>query len=112
MPLPFLPSGQHTVTLRAINAGADLVCATKSFVEPVIDGHETLNLPTLVWLIENNRTGQKIIFDNGTRKDFWNLAPAAQDVLRLCIPHMHVGTDVPTVLEQAGHVLNEICMYY
>ncbi|KAJ5975472.1 hypothetical protein N7481_009179 [Penicillium waksmanii] len=41
---------------------------------------ETFSFYDFAFLIENERLGKKVMFDLGTRKDYWNLAPAVQRV--------------------------------
>ena len=89
-----------TVSVRAINSTADLVCKTDTICKPRIPGHESLNLPTVVWLIEHGTTKTNVLFDCGVRKDFHTFSSTSVKVLQSCVPHMHVPYDVRDVLDR------------
>jgi hypothetical protein len=46
-----------------------------NFFGPIIPGHEIYNCPTMAFLITNQSTGKRILFDAGGRKDYWNYSP-------------------------------------
>jgi hypothetical protein len=52
------------------------VVDSRAFIQPVHKGHEKLNLPTLAFLVENERLGKRVLFDCGGRKDFQMFAPS------------------------------------
>ncbi|KAL1736209.1 hypothetical protein EV714DRAFT_242621, partial [Schizophyllum commune] len=65
-----IPSGDATVVVRAF----DSVDPTKSripaafFLSPVLEGHEEIFFPAYAFLIENPRTGRRVMFDLGVRE--------------------------------------------
>ncbi|MCJ1451886.1 hypothetical protein MMC28_002226 [Mycoblastus sanguinarius] len=79
-----------------------IVVPAKAFVRPVQKGHETMNMPTFAFLIENKKLAKKIMFDLGCRKDWWNLTPAAQDSVTSGIPALHVPKSINEVLREGG----------
>ena len=92
------PSRGVSVTVRVINTGAKIICPTDTCCQPRIKGHESLNLPTLAFLIEHEPSRTKILFDAGVRKDFQHFSPAGMRQLNKCVPDMHVPYDVRDVL--------------
>ncbi|KAJ5385600.1 hypothetical protein N7517_003511 [Penicillium concentricum] len=105
-----LPQSDHIVRVKLIDTTTYLTGIAKVFVEPVVAGHETFNFNDLAFLIENERTGKKVMFDLGTRKDYWNLAPAVQRVLGLdsAMTGMKVDKDVAQILVEGGVSLDTI----
>ncbi|KAJ6137346.1 hypothetical protein N7471_003832 [Penicillium samsonianum] len=82
----------------------------KVFVEPVVLGHDTFNFNDLAFLIENERTGKRVMFDLGTRTDYWNLAPAVQRIFGLnsVMTGVKVDKDVAQILVEGGVSLDTI----
>ncbi|OIW34948.1 metallo-beta-lactamase superfamily protein [Coniochaeta ligniaria NRRL 30616] len=103
-----LPSGSTTVRLQLIDTGSRLLCKANTLLEPEIAGHEFLNLPNVCWLVENLRTGRKVLFDCGVRKSFKDLPPMALRVLEVSTPGIHVDWDVADVLSKAHVNATEI----
>jgi glyoxylase-like metal-dependent hydrolase (beta-lactamase superfamily II) len=66
------------------------------------------NLPDFAFLAINNKTGEQIVFDLGTRKDFWNSVPAIADLCENHVPGLRVEKDVTEILEQGGVKLGDI----
>ncbi|KAL1984112.1 hypothetical protein VTN96DRAFT_9612 [Rasamsonia emersonii] len=69
------PASSNTCELWAIDATTDILVPTVSLIEPEIKGHEFLNLPTFAFYIHNPRLNKRVLFDNGARKDWWNVPP-------------------------------------
>ena len=94
---------KNPATARKINSDmVQIVVPAKAFVRPVQKGHETMNMPTFAFLIENKKLAKKIMFDLGCRKDWWNLTPAAQDSVTSGIPALHVPKSINEVLREGG----------
>lgn len=106
-----LPPGNTTVRLQVIDTGSRLLCKSDTLLEPAIPGHEFLNLPNVCWLVENLRTGRKVLFDCGVRKGFKDLPPAALRILEISTPGLHVDWDVPDVLLKSHVNAGEIGCY-
>ncbi|QKX63861.1 uncharacterized protein TRUGW13939_11032 [Talaromyces rugulosus] len=71
-----IPASLAVCDLWAVDAACEIVVSTTSLMQPEIKGHEKLNLPTFVFYIYNARLDKRVLFDNGSRKDWWNLPPA------------------------------------
>lgn len=107
-----LPQSRNTVRVRAIDTTTRMVCSADAFVEPVIRGHETLNFKTLCFLIEREGpTGtERVLFDAGSRKDFWNTAPKTKAMLTACCPGHEVEYGVDEILVASGLELSKLSM--
>jgi len=103
-----IPYSTSTINIKAINTTADLLCSAEGFVKPIIKGHENLNLPTMCFLLENKELGKTVLFDCGSRKDFWNFAPIVKKMLRDIIPGLKVDKNLNKVLQEAGVDLGKI----
>ncbi|GAO51220.1 hypothetical protein SAICODRAFT_69419 [Saitoella complicata NRRL Y-17804] len=103
-----LPPHGSIVTVKIINTTSDLVCGSDGFIQPVLEGHEVLNLPTFAFLIENETLGKTILFDLGARKDWWNLAPSVQKVLKMSIKGCNIRQGIDEILQKGGVPLGEI----
>lgn len=95
-------STSNTCELWAVDTTCDLVCTTASLMEPEIKGHEHLNLPTYAFYIHNTRLSRQVLFDNGSRKDWWNTAPSVLPSHNDTVPGIHVKHDVYDILVAGG----------
>lgn len=109
-PLPGwqLPASNSVVTVRAIDTTTDIYCNSINFVEPNIPGNEQMSLKTLAFLLEHKNSGSKILFDAGSRKDFWNLPPAIYQVLVQASVGLRIEKNVSEILEEKGVSLTDI----
>jgi hypothetical protein len=109
-PLPSweLPKSDAIVTVRAINTTTDMYSSAVNFVEPVIPGHEQLNMTTLAFLIEHQSTGQKVLFDAGSRKDYWNFPPFIYQALLKASLGLKIEKNVSEILEEGGVDLKDV----
>lgn len=103
-----LPESKDTCILYMINTGTNLVTPSKPLVEPVVQGHELLNLPTFSWLIVNKRSQKHVLFDLGARKDWEDLPPHVAAIIESSCAGIRVTDDVPSVLGRAGIPLDNI----
>ncbi|KAI4173846.1 MAG: hypothetical protein LQ348_006458 [Seirophora lacunosa] len=94
-----LPKSDSTVEVSIINTTTEIVVPAWTIVQPVLKGHETMNMPTFAFLIKNKKLGKSILFDLGCRKDWWNFAPAAHNVIKNGIPGLNVPKNINEVLE-------------
>ncbi|KAK0202309.1 beta-lactamase-like protein [Desarmillaria ectypa] len=79
-----IPSSLSTVTVKAMNVGGSSTCLPAAFfMEPILPGYETFNIPIYAFLIEHETTGKRLMFDLGLRKDQESLPPAVQQLLTL-----------------------------
>lgn len=107
-----IPLSRNTVRVRAIDTTTRMVCSSDAFVEPVIKGHETLNFKTLCFLIEHEGPSgtEHVLFDAGSRKDFWNGSPKTTTMLRACCPGHEVEYGVEEILVASGLELSKLSM--
>ncbi|CAI7607627.1 unnamed protein product [Penicillium glandicola] len=105
-----LPQSDHIVRVKMLDTTTNLTAQARVFVEPPVAGHETLNFKAFAFLIENERTGKKVMFDLGTRKDYWNLAPAVVQEFGLdsLMTGVKVDKDVAQILVEGGVSLDTI----
>ncbi|KAL8666359.1 MAG: hypothetical protein Q9168_007508 [Polycauliona sp. 1 TL-2023] len=97
-----LPESDSTVEVSIINTTTDIVVPAWAFVQPVLKGHETMNMPTFAFLVKNKKLGKNIMFDLGCRKDWWNFAPAAYNSIKNGIPALNVPKNINEILEEGG----------
>ncbi|KAL8959826.1 MAG: hypothetical protein Q9193_003376, partial [Seirophora villosa] len=103
-----LPKSDSTVDVSIINTTTEIVVPAWAFVQPVLKGHETMNMPTFAFLIKNKKLGKSIMFDLGCRKDWWNFAPAAHNVIKDGIPGLNVAKNINEVLEDGKEDVDKI----
>lgn len=103
------PPSKHTVRVRMVDTTALMTIASQSFIDPVQPGHELINVTDVAFLIEHEASGKKVMFDLGTRKDYWNLPPVIQKRLGDVIPSLRVDKDVSDILQENGILLDTIC---
>lgn len=70
-------------------------------LEPAIHGHDTLQCPAYSFLIEHP-SGRKVLYDLGTRKDWQNLSPMVQGLLKQHDLHIEVEKNVADILKGNG----------
>lgn len=107
-----LPVSQQIVRVRMVDTSCTLTIKSKSFVDPTLPGQESLEVPDNSFLIEHEGSGQKLMFDLGIRKDYWNLPPVVLGRLStgIAIPSLRVDRDVSEILVENSVPLEEICM--
>ncbi|RDL30988.1 Uncharacterized protein BP5553_09777 [Venustampulla echinocandica] len=91
-----------------VDTTALMTVVADKFVEPARDGHELLNMTVVAFLIEHEPSGQKLMFDLGVRKDFWNLPPILQQRLGRVIPSLRVDKDTTEILQESKISLKSI----
>jgi glyoxylase-like metal-dependent hydrolase (beta-lactamase superfamily II) len=102
-----LPKSDISVRVSIINTTTDIVCPSSGFVRPVLKGHEYLNLPTFCFHI-THPSGKQIMFDLGSRKDYWNFSPSTFDTIKAIIPGLDIKKNIDEVLRDGGVDLNNI----
>lgn len=108
-----LPTSSNTVCVRAIDTTARLVCDARAFVQPGIVGHEKLNMKTMCFLLEHkNEQGdtEHVLFDCGSRKDFWNGSPQTQRMIGGHVPAVEIDYGVDEILTRSGFDLANLSM--
>ncbi|PVH80448.1 hypothetical protein DL98DRAFT_491236, partial [Cadophora sp. DSE1049] len=103
-----LPRGDVCCDVSIINTTTEMTIPTHTLLEPVIGGHEWLNLPTYAFHIKNQETGAQILFDLGARRDWWNLAPSAVDSINQHVPGLRITQGMDEILQEGGVDLSQI----
>lgn len=105
------PFSNSTVRVRLVDTTALLTVRAESFIEPVPEGLDLLNMTCAAFLIEHQPSGKRIMFDLGVRKDYWNLSAVIQKRLGTVIPSLKVEKDATEILAEKGISLESICKY-
>ncbi|KIW34666.1 uncharacterized protein PV07_01433 [Cladophialophora immunda] len=84
----------------------------QAFIESVVPGLQQIEIPDAAFLIDNEATGQKVLFDLGVRKDYWNLPPVLLSLLArgVSVTSLKTQNDITEILEDNKIDLGEICM--
>ena len=95
------------VKVSVINASFLLNIPIKPCVTPVVPGHDELNVPCFVFLVENPE-GRRVLFDLGTRKDWENLPAVALKEISEDGIRIEVERDVVDILNSGGISADDI----
>jgi hypothetical protein len=109
-PSLLLPQSSSLVTVQAIDTTLQLYVKADNFLNPIIPGHEIYNCPAMAFLITNQATGRRILFDAGGRKDYWNYSPlvAGRFASGVNVKGLRCDQGVDEVLKDAGIDLKSI----
>ncbi|CAG9984539.1 unnamed protein product [Clonostachys byssicola] len=112
LPLPDLnlPKGDQVVNVHAIDTTTTLVCDAFAFIEPTQPGHEKINMKTMCFLLEHktSEASEYVLFDCGSRKDFWNGSPTASRMIGGHVPSLIVEKGVDEILVEGGLDLSQL----
>ncbi|KAH7118339.1 beta-lactamase-like protein [Dactylonectria macrodidyma] len=112
IPAPYLdlPASSKTVRVRAIDTTTRMVCDARAFVQPPIAGHEKLNFKTMCFLLEHTAASgsEHVLFDCGSRKDFWNGSPQTKRMIGGHVPAVQIDKGVDEILTSAGLHLEDL----
>ena len=103
-----LPVSSKTVRVQAIDTTTRMSCDANAFVQPQIKNHERLNFKTLCFLLEHD--GEFILFDCGSRKDFWNSSPQTSKMIGSHVPGLEIKSGVDEILVNQGFDLDNLSM--
>ncbi|KAH6964659.1 beta-lactamase-like protein [Fusarium avenaceum] len=106
-----LPHSNSTVRVHAIDTTTRMVCDARAFVQPAIAGHDKLNFKTMCFLIEHDDPvfgKEYVLFDCGSRKDFWNGSPQTQRMIGGHVPAVDVEFGVDEILTKGGFELQRL----
>lgn len=108
-----IPLSDNIVRVKLLDTTTYLTGKAFVFVDPVVPGHETFSFYDLAFFIENEAQGKKVMFDLGTRKDYWNLAPAVQQVFGAdtVMDGIRIEKNVSEILEDGGVALESISQF-
>lgn len=104
-----IPEGEATVKVSIIDTGARMKGPISMFIEPPLLDHlqaGDLKAPAYVFLIEHEKTGRKVVFDLGIRREIEHYAPSVLEYHKAftIIP----GLDVSELLRDNGVALDSI----
>ncbi|KAK2468907.1 hypothetical protein H9L39_19499 [Fusarium oxysporum f. sp. albedinis] len=105
-PVLELPASSKTVQVKAIDTTTRMACDARAFVQPQIKNHERLNFRTLCFLLEHD--GEFILFDCGSRKDFWNSSPQTSEMIGAQVPGLEIESGVHEILVEQGFNLDDL----
>ncbi|EME42310.1 hypothetical protein DOTSEDRAFT_175305 [Dothistroma septosporum NZE10] len=97
-----LPKSDNICEVSIIDTTCNLVVPPSTLVEPEITGHEWLNLPTYSFYIKNQRTGEQVLFDLGSRRDWQNLVPSVYETVSVRVPGLKVEKEVIDIVKDGG----------
>ncbi|OJJ95142.1 hypothetical protein ASPACDRAFT_127631 [Aspergillus aculeatus ATCC 16872] len=103
-----IPQSNHTVRVKMVDTTTMMSIRTETLIQPVQSGHEFLNMTDVAFLIESEALNKKVMFDLGTRKDYWNLPTVAKSGITRIIPALKVEKDVGEILTESGITLEGI----
>lgn len=102
-----IPASPNTVQVSIIDTTTTIDFPADRFLAPKIDGLDRVKGNAFSFLVENPRTGRKVVFDLGIRKDWKNLARPLYERLKT-IFRIEVEKDVAEILRENGVGLEEI----
>ncbi|KAI0425647.1 beta-lactamase-like protein [Xylaria sp. FL1042] len=101
-----IPSSHHVVDVSVINSTTHVRGPLGFFVKDPLPGHETLDCPSFVFLIQHP-SGKKVLFDLGLRKDTEAFPPIVRGGMAAFA--MTAEKDVAQILQEDGKIaLGEI----
>ena len=105
-----LPASSSLVTVNAIDSTLLMAVNAANFIEPSIPGHEIYNATAVSFLVTHQKTGRRVVFDFGLRKDYWNFAPLLVNGIKNTdrIKGIKCEKGVQDVLVDAGVKLEDI----
>lgn len=103
-----LPLGDKCCDVSLINTTTEMTIPSHTLIEPVIAGHERLNLPTYAFHIKNRTSGIQVMFDLGARPDWQSLAPSVVESINQSVPGLKITKAVDEILQDAGVDLRQI----
>ncbi|MCJ1309165.1 hypothetical protein MMC25_002820 [Agyrium rufum] len=103
-----IPPSTSTCAVHILNTTCDVTIPSTGIVSPTLPGHTIINLPTFSFLIQNRALGKNVLFDLGSRKDWWNLSPVTANGIEEGIPGLRVTKGVDEVLADAGFDVEKV----
>lgn len=103
-----LPSSPNNVNVQIIDTTTSIFCKADYFLSPNIGNLDELYCNAFAFLVENPRTGQKLVFDLGVRKDWENLATPMVERLLAQGFRINVEKGVSEILQEEHVALEDI----
>ena len=109
VPAPALkiPPSSNTVNVSVLDTTAVITGHPDVLLEPTVGGKTSMMWNTYAFLVENRRTGRKVLFDLGMRPDWQNLAKPLQKDLATNY-EITVKKGVGQILKDEGVHLKDI----
>lgn len=96
-----IPPSQYVVDVSVIDSTTHVEVPLGFFIRNPLTGHDTLNCPSYVFLIESHQ-GKRVLFDLGLRKDTVSFPPVIRSGMANLI--MKTEKDVATILKDDGRL--------
>ncbi|KAJ3534052.1 hypothetical protein NM208_g7712 [Fusarium decemcellulare] len=96
-----IPASDQVVDVSIINSTADVRCPWGFFVKNPLPGHDMLECPSFVFLVQHP-SGKKVLFDLGLRKDTEAFPPVIQEGMKGL--HMKAEKDIAQILQEDGRI--------
>ncbi|KAN0131826.1 hypothetical protein V8E53_010354 [Lactarius tabidus] len=103
-----LPAFKGSTVRVSIMDGGHLIAPPSMIVQSPRPGHDTLDIPTYSFLVENERAGKKALFELGMMKDWKEKLPHLTSMVQSIGGNIIVTTDVPDMLNAASVSLSSI----
>ncbi|KAL1909728.1 hypothetical protein Sste5344_004576 [Sporothrix stenoceras] len=111
-----LPPSSATVRVKAIDSTTRMSCNAHAFVQAPIPNHTVLNLKTMCFLIEHKPNDdclpEYVLFDAGSRKDYWNSSPQTCAMIGKNLVGMQVDYGIDEILTSTGFNLENLNSVY
>ncbi|KAL8715637.1 MAG: hypothetical protein Q9225_006368 [Loekoesia sp. 1 TL-2023] len=98
-----IPESSSTVDVHIINSTSKIKgIPTTMFMEPETKGHSIIDCPAFSFLIEHPKSGARLLFDLGVRKDWENLSPKISNEIKRRGWSVTVEKGVADILKDGG----------
>lgn len=102
-PILEIPHSNSTVNVTIIHTTSFVrIIPVPIFLQPAYKGFDKTDIPVYAFLIEHPPSGQKLLFDLGTRKDWEDLAPSAVKQIKEIGLTIDVQDNITDVLRAGG----------
>ncbi|KAF4547731.1 Cytochrome P450-like protein 79 [Elsinoe fawcettii] len=102
-----IPKSDVCFEVSIIDTTTNIVSYAPGMIEPMIEGHEYLHLPTYAYLLKHP-SGRNLVYDLGGRRDWRNLSPTTVKALETAITAFDVKSNTGEILEAGGVDLSTI----
>ncbi|KAJ7491214.1 beta-lactamase-like protein [Mycena latifolia] len=103
-----IPSSNATVDVKAFNVANLTSTLAGVLVQPVLPGHEAIQIPLHAFLVEHTASKRRFMFDLGMRKDPLNFPPTISSFFQSGVYSTEPFKDITELLEEGGIPLDSI----
>ncbi|KIW29293.1 uncharacterized protein PV07_05118 [Cladophialophora immunda] len=100
-PMLKIPNGA-SAKVSIIDTTSRIQAPVGLFMHPAIPGHEHLNAPAFSFLVEQQKSSRKVLFDLGLRKDWQSHPPAVLKLISGPGWAMEIQKNVAEILQENG----------